>query len=200
MARRLADGRREELLDGVLRIIAARGFYDTSTSDIARELRCSVSTLYKIAPSKDGLVLLAFSRWADVTFARLEVIAGEADSASGRARAYFRAGAESVHPFSVAFFADLLRFESIGLAWRTMIADRYIDRFVDLVGDAVEAGEVRPVNSRFLGEVLRQLGVAARDETTLTASGLTGEEAVLVIDSILWDGLRVRQARDGETA
>ncbi len=149
MARRLAGGRREELLDGVIRIIAARGFYDTSTSDIARELKCSVSTLYKIAPSKDGLVLLAFDRWADVTFPGLEARAEKAESASGRARAYFRAGAESVHPFSVAFFADLLRFESIGLAWRTKIADRYIDRFVDLVGDAVEAGEVRPVNSTF---------------------------------------------------
>ena len=43
--------------------------------------------------------------------------------------------------------------------------------------------------------MLRQLGVAARDERTLTASGLSGEEAVLVIDSIIWDGIRIRQAR-----
>jgi AcrR family transcriptional regulator len=188
--RRLDDARREELLDGVMRIIAARGFAAVQISEMARELHCSAATLYKIAPSKDSLVLLAIARWGELTLEALEVRAQRGTTSSERARAYFRAGAESIHPLSLAFYADVERFESTRLAWRTLVVDRYIDRFVDLVECAVEAGEIRPVNIRFLAETLRRIGLVTRDERVLSASGLTAEQAVLEVDSLLWDGLR----------
>ena len=75
MAKRLAKGRREELLDGVMGIIAARGFSGVRISELAAELHCSVASLYKIAPSKDSLVLLAIGRWQELTFANLELCA-----------------------------------------------------------------------------------------------------------------------------
>jgi hypothetical protein len=58
VARRLADGRREELLDGVMRISSARGS-SLNVTELAREPHCSVATLYKIAPSKDSLMVRA---------------------------------------------------------------------------------------------------------------------------------------------
>lgn len=191
MPRRLDEKRRAELLDGVMRIIAARGFSEVQVSEIARELRCSVATLYKLASSKDSLVLLAIARWGELTFADLETRAGEGQTASERARGYFRAGAESLHPMSLAFYADIARFESTRLVWRTTVVDRYIDRFVELVRGAEDAGEVRPVNVRFLGEVLRQIGFVTRDERVLRASGLTSEQAVLEVDALLWEGMRL---------
>jgi len=189
--RRLDDNRRNELLDGVMRIIAARGFSEVQISGMARELQCSATTLYKIAPSKDSLVLLAIARWGELTFADLEARAAKGKTASERARAYFRAGAESLHPMSMAFYADIARFESTRLVWRTTVVDRYIDRFVELVQGAEDAGEIRPVNVRFLGEVLRQIGFVTRDERVLSASGLTSEQAVLEVDALLWDGMRL---------
>jgi len=101
-----------------------------------------------------------------------------------------RAGAEKLHPLSLVFFADAERFESARLAWRTRVVDRYIDRFVELVPCAEEAGEIRHVNTRFLGEVLREIGFVARDEPALSASGLTSEQAVLEVDALPWDGMR----------
>jgi AcrR family transcriptional regulator len=189
--RRLDDNRRNELLDGVMRIIAARGISEVQVADMAGELRCSVATLYKIAPSKDSLVLLAIARWGELTFADLEAHAAKGTTASERARAYFRAGAESLHPMSLAFYADIARFESTRLVWRTTVVDRYIDRFVELVQSAEDAGEIRQVNTRFLGEVLRQIGFVTRDERVLSASGLTSEQAVLEVDALLWDGMRL---------
>ncbi|HET6495619.1 MAG TPA: TetR/AcrR family transcriptional regulator [Thermoleophilia bacterium] len=190
MPRRLDDVRRAELLDGVMSIIAVRGFSDVRIAEIARELRCSAATLYKIAPSKDSLVLLAIARWGELTFADLEARAAEGETASERARAYFRAGAESLRPMSLAFYADIARFESTRLVWRTTVVDRYIDRFVALVQSAEVAGETRNVNTRLLGEVLRAIGFVTRDERVLRTSGLTSEQAVLEIDALLWDGLR----------
>ena len=188
--RRLDDVRRAELLDGVMSIIAVRGFSDVRIAEIARELRCSAATLYKIAPSKDSLVLLAIAHWGELTFADLEARAAEGETASERARAYFRAGAESLRPMSLAFYADIARFESTRLVWRTTVVDRYIDRFVALVQSAEVAGETRNVNTRLLGEVLRAIGFVTRDERVLRTSGLTSEQAVLEIDALLWDGLR----------
>jgi AcrR family transcriptional regulator len=190
VAKRLAGGRREELLDGVMQIIAARGFATVQVSEMARELHCSAASLYKIAPSKDSLVLLALARWGERTFEDLEARAAKAPTASKRARTYFRAGAESLHPLSLAFFADVMRFESTRLAWTTNVVDRYIARFVEFVQLAEEAGEVRPVNVRFLAEMLNQIGFITRDERVLSECGLTSEQAVLAVDTIIWDGIR----------
>jgi AcrR family transcriptional regulator len=198
VAKRLASGRREDLLDGVMRIIGARGFSDVRISEIAAELHCSVASLYKVAPSKDSLVLLAIGRWGGLTLAHLEVCAERGASASERARCYFIAGAESLRPLSLAFFADVDRFESTRIVWRTTIVDRYIDRFIQLVTLAQDSGEVRPINSRFLGEMLRQIGFVTRDERVLRESGLTCEQAVLEVDRIVWEGIRV--SRDGQSS
>jgi AcrR family transcriptional regulator len=187
--RRLDDDRRAELLDGVLRIITAKGFADVRVSDIAHELSCSVATLYKIAPSKDSLVRLAISRWAALNLGSLEACADEGTTAAEKARCYFKAGADRIRPLSLEFYRDIDRFESTRTAWRTTVVDPYIDRFVELVQRAADAGETRAVNVRFLGEVLRGIGFVTRDERVLRASGLTSEEAVLEVDRMIWDGI-----------
>ena len=190
MRKRLDEDRRDELLDGVMSIVAERGFSQVTIAELARELHCSAATLYKIAPSKDSLVLLAIARWADVTFPDMEARSAKGKTASERARAYFRVGAERTRPLSLTFYADVGRFESTRLAWWTRVVERYIDRFVELVRLAEEAGEIRPVNSRLLAEVLRQIGSVTRNDEVLRASGLTHEQAVLEIDSLVWEGLR----------
>ena len=48
------------------------------------------------------------------------------------------------------------------------------------------------MNIRFLAEVLRQISVATRSERALSAAGLTHEQAVLEVDSLLWEGVRTR--------
>jgi hypothetical protein len=82
------------------------------------------------------------------------------------------------------------RFESTRLAWWTRVVERYINRFVELVQLAEEAGEIRPVNSRLLAETLRQISAVTRNDQVLRASGLTHEQAVLELDSLIWEGLR----------
>jgi AcrR family transcriptional regulator len=196
--RRLKDGRREELLDGVMAIIAARGFSEVRTAQLARELHCSESSLYKIAPSKDSLIVLAIRRWGELTLETLEARAKEGKTASERARRYFREGAESTRTLSLEFYDDVEHFESTRLAWSVGVVEPYLDRFVELVQAAQDAGEIRPVNIRFLAEVLRGISFVTRSERVLSASGLTHEKAVLEVDSLLWDGIRRPDAPDSE--
>jgi AcrR family transcriptional regulator len=189
--KRLNADRRDELLDGVMRIIAERGFSQVTIAEIARDLRCSAATLYKIAPSKDSLVLLAIARWGDVTLSGLERRALRGTTATEQARQYFLGAAESLRPLSLTFRADVERFESTRVGYQA-ISDRFVARFVDLLDDAVEAGEMKPLNTRFLGHLLRQINRVIRDEHALRDSGLTSGEAALQVDRLLWDGLRRR--------
>jgi AcrR family transcriptional regulator len=190
VAKRLAGGRREELLDGVMEIIAARGFADVRMSEIAAELHCSVASLYKIAPSKDSLVLLAISRWGEVTLQHAEDASARGASASERARQYYLTGARGLHDLSSVFREDVERFESTRWLWSTTVADPFVDRFVDLLDLAVQAHEVRPLNTRFLSEMLRMIAFVIRDERVLRASGLTAETAMMEVDELVWRGVR----------
>jgi AcrR family transcriptional regulator len=189
--RRLENGRREELLDGVMAIIAARGLSQVRIDDFARELHCSVATLYKIAPSKGSLLVLAIVNWGDHTLENLERRASRGRTAADRARLYFQAAAEGLRPLSLQFRADVERFESARIAYR-VISDRFVDRFVELLDEAVEAGEITPMNTRFAAHLFRQMARVIRDEHVLRDSGLSSEQAALEVDALIWDGIRTR--------
>ena len=193
MRRRLDNGRREELLDGVMCIIAARGFSDVRIPEVARELHCSVATLYKIAPSKDSLLVLALGRWGELVLEKSEARVRRGRTASERARLYYLATVESLHPLSLSFRRDVERFPSTHVAYQ-LISDRFVNRFVELLDDAVEAEEIKPTNTRFLALVFRSISQAIRDEQALRASGLTTEEAALLVDGLIWDGIRNRDS------
>lgn len=186
----MGTGRREELLDGVMAIIAARGFSDVRMTDIASELHCSLASLYRIAPNKDSLVVLAIGRWGDRTLATAEARAQTATTASHRAQRYYVAAAEAVAPFSHTFRRDVERFESTRLAYKS-ISDRFVDRFAELIEVAAQAGEIRPVNARFMAGMFRYIAMAIRDENLLEAAGLTAGEALLEVDTVIWGGLQL---------
>ena len=171
-------------------IISTRGFSDITIMELARELHCSGSTLYKIASSKDSLVVLAIARWSKLRLEEMEANVHRGATPTERARLYWRAGAETIRPLSRAFRSDVDRFESARVAYRTSISEPFIDRFVELLDDAVAAGEIEPSNTRFLAHVLRQIAFVIRDEQVLAECGLTAAQAMLVVDRMIWDGLR----------
>jgi AcrR family transcriptional regulator len=191
VAKRLGSGRREELLDGVMRIISERGFADVRIADIAEELHCSVATLYKIAPNKDSLLVLAIRRWGDIILARAEDAARSANTPTDKARRYYLSVMESLVPLTPAFRFDMERFESTSQAFAAL-ADRFIDRFVQLLDEAVDAGEARPINTRFFAHLFRQMALLIRDGHILVEDGITADQAMAQIDAMIWDGIRMR--------
>lgn len=172
-----------------MEIISARGFSELRTAQLAHELHCSESTLYKISPSKDSLLVLAITHWGELTLAKSEARVRRGKTASERARLYYLATTESLRPLSLAFRRDVERFDSTHVAYQA-VSDRFVNRFVDLLDDAVEAGEIKPTNTRFLAELFRYMSRAIRDEQALRISGLSTEEAALLVDGLIWDGMR----------
>lgn len=181
-------------MDGVIEIIVDRGFSEVTISDMARQLHCSASTLYRIASSKDGLVVLAIGRWGDRVLEEMEVRAQRGKTAAERARLYLQAGVEVIRPLSHDFRIDVDRFESARLAY-AIVSNRFIDRFIDLLDNAIKTGEIKPTNSRFLAYLFRQIAFVVRDEQLLSDCGITASDALIEIDRIIWDGVRYGGAR-----
>ena len=195
MSAKITSGRREELLVGVMDIVSARGFSDVRITDMATELHCSLSSLYKIAPNKDSLVVVAVSHWGEIKLARAEADSQQGSKASDRARLYVRSAAEAISPLSHAFRRDLERFGSVRHAFST-ISDRFVERLADLIEEAAGSGEVRPINARFVAEFIRYSSAGARDESLLEAAGLSAAEGMLAFDTIFWEGLLPCPSRD----
>ena len=186
---RLKNGRREELLDGVMRIAATRGFSELKMADLAHELHCSAGTLYKLAPSKIDLVIVALERWGEHLLTEIDAQARKCSTASARARTYYREGADGLRELSPTFRRDVEYFEGTRRAYREIISDRFIARFSALLEEAAEAGEIRRVNVPFAVGMFRYIAFAIRDEDLLAAAGLTAREALLEVDTMIWDGM-----------
>ncbi len=186
---RLKNGRREELLDGVMHIAATKGFSELKMADLARELHCSVATLYKLAPSKIDLVIVALERWGERLLTQIDARSRDCSTPSARARTYYREGADGLRELSSAFRRDVEYFEGTRRAYREIISDRFIERFSALLEEAAQAGEIRPVNVRFAVGMFRYIAFAIRDEDLLAAAGLTAREALLEVDTMIWEGV-----------
>jgi len=184
----VAARKRDELLDGVMHMVETRGFAHVRMADIARELHCSLSSLYKVAPNKDSLLVLTITRWGEVTLEAAETSAGQATTAADRARQYFLSAARSIGGLSHAFRRDVEHFESTRLAYRS-VSDLFVGRFAVLLDEAARSGEIRSFNPRFLAGLFRHIAAAIRDEDLLEASGLTASEALIEVDALVWGGL-----------
>ena len=189
MRTRLDDDRRLELLDGVINIIVERGFSDVTISEMANELHCSVSSLYKLASNKDGLVVLAIARWGELVLTDMEVRSKKGHASIEKARLYWHGAVDAVRLLSHEFRRDVDRFESARLAYAG-ISERFINRFVNFLNDAVDSGEITPINSCFIAHVFRQIAFVIRDERILDECGLDASQALREIDHVVWDGIK----------
>ena len=119
--------------------------------ELAAELHCSVASLYKIAPSKDSLVLLAIGRWQARTFANLELRAEQGTTASERARFYFiaRGGEPPSALARPSSRRSAFRVDAILVVGKCLMP---LCRPLRRVGcDCAGSSQVRPINRGVLG-------------------------------------------------
>lgn len=146
--------RREALLDGLITLFLAEGFLGFSVEDLAVRLRCSKSTLYAVAPSKEQLIAAVVRAYFRRSTDRVEARIDNEDDPVARIGAYLEAISAELAPASAAFFADLDDFAPAReiYARNTDLAAR---RVQELVRAAQRPG--RPVNAVFIGAVAAQV-------------------------------------------
>lgn len=186
--------RQLEILDTLDESMLAGGFASLTMAEIAKRMNCSLRTLYEIAPSKEELVLAVADRHLQRVGREAMEAMDPAASALSRLRDYLRATNRALQPRTVVFSLD---FEKLPEARK--LADAHADYIRQvtqaLLDEAVDEGEIEPVDTAALAMVLGRLGrELARPDVEPVLRGPARETADAIAEIVL-DGLLARRHR-----
>ena len=183
-----ATRRRTELFDALVALLLAEGFAHLTLDDMAARLRCSKSTLYTLAASKEQLVQAAtvhfFRSATEFVEARVAATTGARD----RIAAYLSAVGEALDPATEQFMADLDGFAPARAVYEqnTGIAAR---RVQELIAEGVAAGDFRDVHAAFAADLVAAAMVRIQQRVVRRTTGLDDADAYRELAAILTAGI-----------
>jgi AcrR family transcriptional regulator len=181
--------RREELLVGLRELFLAEGFLAFGVGNLAERLRCSRTTLYQVAPTKEQIVLHTVRAWFRDATVAIEAAVAEVDDPVARIETYLRAVARGLAPASPQFHADLASYAPAREIYRrnTELAG---ERVQSLVAEGVDQGRLRSVDAVFVGAVVARVMSAIQSGEITRATGLDDAAAYEHLAQLLIRGLR----------
>lgn len=187
MTRRTA--RQLDLLDRLVALMAAEGFARFTLDDLALRLRCSKTTLYALAPTKQQLVVEVVKQYfraaVPAVEARVEAVADPA----GRVEAYLHAVADYLQPLSRTFMEDLSGFAPAAEVYRQNTAAAAA-RIRELIAEGVAAGAFRDVHAPFVGEIVATAMFEIQRGEMFERLDLSDAEAYAELASLVVHALR----------
>lgn len=185
-----ATARREELLAGLLELFLAEGFLRFGVGELAERMRCSRTTLYSLAPTKEQLVVKVVRSWFKEGAVSIEAAVAASDDPVVRIERYLGAVSATLEPASTRFRADLAEFAPAAEIYRrnTEVA---VERVRTLVTEGVEAGALRAVDAVFVGAVAARVMTGIQGGEIGAATGLDDAAAYEHLADLLLNGLRI---------
>lgn len=181
------SGRRQDLLTELIEVFLAEGFRDLNLAELAKRLRCSKTTLYNIAPSKEQLIVAVVREFFRRATGHVEARLDNSSSADGPVADYLTAISEQLALGTPAFFADISAFAPAREIYKrnTKLAS---DRVMELVLDS--GASVGGVDPRFLGVFAAQLMEAINLGLTAEATGMDDAAAYRALADLIVSGVR----------
>lgn len=180
--------RRTELFDALVDLFLTGGFAQLTLDEIAASLRCSKSTLYTLASSKEQLVRSAtihfFRRATDDVESLIEDVTG----ARERITAYLSAVGATLAAASDQFMADLDAFPPAREIYEqnTQIAAARVQQLID---EGVAHGDFRPVHAAFAADLVATMMVRIQQRGVRDNTGLDDAHAYRELAGILTAGI-----------
>lgn len=174
---RVPESRRlRRLVVDLEHLVMREGFLHLSTDDIARRLRCSKATLYRLAPSREELFELVIERWLsrirDARWEQVNTAQGWPDKLSGYLHVIKSYGKEA----SQRFMEDLHKFPS---GYRILMDHqaRTVDVVEAIIAGSVEAGDFQNVHPRLAADLILTSVRRVVDPEFLASVGLSMGDA-----------------------
>jgi AcrR family transcriptional regulator len=180
-ARRAARSARDEerrlrVLDGLVELFTREGFAAFTLEDLAARLRCSKSTLYLVATSKEQLVAAAVRRFFQRATRTVEAQLEAGGDPGERLATYLRAVAGELQAARPAFFADVARHPPAREVYSANTRHAAA-RVQGLVDEGVRAGRMRDLDAAFVGAAVAQVMTAIHRGDIASATGLGDAQA-----------------------
>jgi len=193
------SARQSEVFQRLIALTLERGFAGYTLEQAAIVLRCSKSTIYALAGSREQLiraVVVAFFRHAAERVE--ERVAAEADPVR-RIQVYLMAVADELRPASAQFMDDVAGFAPAREIYErnTAIA---AERVRQLILDGIANDAFRDVPTAFIAEVVSSVMVRIQQREVSKNTGLSDAEAYadlanLIVNGIIKPGWRQRAAQ-----
>lgn len=165
------------------------GFSRWTLDDLASVLRCSKTTLYSLAESKEQLVRAVVVQFFVDATAEVEAAVVARAGAAERVVAYLGAVAQALSPATAAFYADLEGFPPAQEVYQRNTA-LAAGRVQELIAEGVAAGAFRDVHARFVGDVVAAtMGRIGRGEINRT-TGLVDAAAYRELGELVLRGIQ----------
>lgn len=213
---RLSDERRTQILDQLEGVVLQEGFVGLTLDDFAARLRCSKSTLYRVAPSKEQLVATVARHFFSRASIRIEQAVGAAPAPPEKLEAYLKRVGVEMGRGTPAFHEQMATYPATAALYRrnSQVAAR---RVRQLIHEGAQTGYFDVADAEFAGQVIAAIitaihlgshavalrGGPARAHAKLSELvlfGVTGPHRRRVIDGTNYVGVVSRDGRDTNTA
>jgi AcrR family transcriptional regulator len=181
--------RQSELLDRLLSLFLTQGFSRFTLDDLAAELRCSKTTLYALAPSKEQLAVEVVKHYFKNATAEVESAVSRQTRHDRRIATYLNAVADALRPASRTFLDDVATFAPARSVYErnTRIA---ADRVRSLIQDGIAGNVFRSVDIGFAAEMVAHTMQAIQRGDIARRTGLSDAEAYRELASFVLHSLR----------
>jgi AcrR family transcriptional regulator len=180
--------RREELLDHIESIMLVEGFAHLRVGALATRLRCSRSTLYKLAPSIEDLYALVFERFVGKVFGDAAAQGDALENPADSIIRYSYVVGQWVKKGSPVFWRDVRNNPVVDDVLSASRSTGYlaIKRYID---EGVAAGVFRPAQTAYVAHVILLAGAASRDPELMARLGLTSDQALSELGHLIVHGM-----------
>ncbi|BDZ65957.1 TetR/AcrR family transcriptional regulator [Agromyces mangrovi Wang et al. 2018] len=183
--------RQDDLYRRLGELYLRRGFVALTVDETAAELRCSKSTIYALAPTREELlrqvVLDYFRRAAEMIEARVAEQVEPVD----RLEAYLTGVSDAVRDASETFMEDVVEFAPTREVYEVNAAGA-ARRIRELIEAGVDAGAIRPVRAAFAADLATSAIVRIQQREVRRNTGMAESESFTALADLLLDGLRTR--------
>ncbi|KHF44120.1 transcriptional regulator, TetR family [Saccharomonospora viridis] len=181
--------RQRALLAELEELFLAEGFLAFTLDDLAAKLRCSKTTLYALAPSKEQLSVKVVAHFFKGAAERIEARVAGIDDAAEAVRTYLSGVSAELERASAAFMADVAAFEPTRAvyAFNSEAAARRIRQFI---ADGVEQGVFRNDHADAIAEMAGILVESIQAGIVGARARTTDAEAFDALAELLLGGLR----------
>jgi AcrR family transcriptional regulator len=180
--------RQAELLDQLEELFLAEGFSRFTLEDLALRLRCSKSTLYALAGSKEQLAHRVVKHFFRKATAAVEADTVIEDDPARRVTAYLSAVARALSPAGPAFHRDLDSFAPGREVYERNTA-MAAERVRSLIAEGVAQGRFREVHPALIADTVTTLMFRIGRGDTQRATGLDDATAYRELAALLLHGI-----------
>ena len=180
--------RQAELLDQLEALFLAEGFARFTLDDLAERLRCSKSTLYALAESKERLAVRVIKHFFRKATDAVEARTVTVQDPALRVTAYLTAVAAALAPAGPAFHRDLDSFAPGREIYERNTA-LAADRVRRLISDGVAQGRFREVHPALVADTVTTLMFRIGRGETARATGLDDAAAYRELAALLLHGI-----------